>query len=203
MEVQPMDTVRGIETWHTVFHIRGGVPGFRVNDVMESWMDVRTLSSLRHRQDLDEGSRERERRFEIYPDSVYVEEGKEPLPTVTLPLDDGSFLYFVRTVPLEIGKEYSFDRYFRPDRNPVRIQVLRRERVRVPAGEFDAVVVRPIIKARGIFSENGRAEVWLTDDDRRLMVQMKSHLRFGSLSLYLRSYRPPTASDSSSVAGTK
>jgi uncharacterized protein DUF3108 len=201
MEVVPMDTVRGIETWHTIFRIRGGVPGFRVNDRMESWMDVRTLASLRHRQELSEGSRERERAFEIYPDSVFVEEGKEPVPTVTLPLDDGSFLYFVRTITLEVGKEYSFDRYFRPDRNPVRIQVLRRERVKVPAGEFDAVVVRPIIQARGIFSENGRAEVWLTDDDRRLMVQMKSHLKFGTLSLYLKSYRAPTAPDSASIAG--
>lgn len=203
MEVAPMDTVRGLETWHTVFRVKGGVPGFRVNDRMESWMDVRTLASLRHRQELSEGSRERERAFEIFPDSVYVEEGKEPQKTVTLPLDDGSFLYFVRTVPLEIGKEYSFDRYFRPDRNPVRIQVLRRERVRVPAGEFETVVVRPIIQARGIFSENGRAEVWLTDDDRRIMVQMKSHLKFGSLSLYLKSYRPATAPDSAAIASER
>jgi hypothetical protein len=61
------------------------------------------------------------------------------------------------------------------------------------------VVVRPIIKAKGVFSENGRAEVWLTDDDRRLMVQLKSHLKFGSLSLYLRSYQAPRP-DSASLA---
>lgn len=200
MEVGAMDTVRGRETWHTIFRVRGGVPGFRVNDLMESWMDVYTLASLRHRQELSEGSRERERSFEIFPDrGVFIENGKPPAETVALPLDDGSFLYFIRTMPLEVGKEYSFDRYFRPDRNPVRIQVLRRERVRVPAGEFDAVVVRPIIKARGVFSENGRAEVWLTDDDRRIMVQMKSQLKFGSLNLYLKSYRPPTVTDSASV----
>src|SRR5437773_2143430 len=84
-----------------------------------------------------------------------AQEGNQPQPTVVLPLDDGSFLYFLRTIPLEVGKEYSFDRYFRPDRNPVRIQVLRRERVSVPAGQFDAVVVRPIINAKGVFSENG------------------------------------------------
>lgn len=200
MEVVGIDTVRGRETWHTMFRVRGGVPGFRVDDRMESWMDTYTLASLRHRQELNEGSRERERQFEIYPDSgIFVENGREPQPTVLLPLDDGSFLYFLRTIPLEIGKEYSFDRYFRPDRNPVRIQVLRRERISVPAGTFETVVVRPIIKARGIFSENGRAEVWLSDDDKHLMIQMKSHLKFGTLSLYLRSYRAPTP-DSASLA---
>ena len=191
MEVVGLDTIRGHETWHTLFRVRGGVIGFRVDDRMESWMDTGTLASLRHRQELDEGPNERERQFEIYPDQgTYVENGRAPQPTVPLPLDDGSFLYFLRTIPLEVGKEYVFDRYFRPDRNPVRIQVLREEKITVPAGTFDAIVVRPIIKARGVFSENGRAEVWLSNDSRRVMLQMKSHMRLGSLSLYLKTYRP-------------
>jgi hypothetical protein len=199
MEVLGMDTIRGYQAWHTIFRIRGGVPGFRVNDRMESWMDATTLASLRHRQELSEGSRERERQFEIFPEKgTYTEDGGDHKPTVALPLDDGSFLYFLRTIPLEIGKEYSFDRYFRPDRNPVRIQVLRRETIHVPAGTFETVVIRPIINARGVFSENGRAEVWLTDDPRRLMVQMKSHLKFGSLSLYLKAYHP-AESDTTSI----
>lgn len=198
MEVAAIDTVRGREVWHSVFRIRGGVPGYRVNDRLESWMDTETLSSLRHWQDLSEGSRERERKFEIYPGDTYAENGREPAPTVAQPLDDGSFLYFIRTIPLEVGQTYSFDRYFRPDRNPVVIQVLRRETIRVPAGTFETIVIRPIIKSKGVFSENGRAEVWLTDDDRRLMVQMKSRLSFGSINLFLRSYRPAT-SDSSGV----
>lgn len=201
MQVMGLDTVRGREAWHIQFRVRGGVPGFRVNDRMESWMDTRSLASLRFYQQLDQGSYERERRFEIYPGSTFVEDEREPQPTVELPLDDGSFLYFIRTIPLEVGQEYVFERYFRPDRNPVRIQVLRKERIRVPAGEFETIVIRPIIKARGIFSEDGRAEVWLTDDDKRLMVQMKSHMKVGSLNLYLRSYTParPAASASDSV----
>jgi hypothetical protein len=201
MEIVGLDTIRGRETWHTLFRIRGGIPGFRVDDRMESWMDTHTLASLRHWQELDEGPNERERRFEIYPESVFVQNGQEPQPTVPLPLDDGSFLYFLRTIPLEVGKEYSFDRYFRPDRNPVRFHVLRRERISVPAGTFETIVVRPIIKARGVFSENGRAEVWLTDDSRRIMVQLKSHMKLGSLSLFLKGYTPPRmSSDSTTVA---
>lgn len=194
MEVAGLDTVRGRTTWHTVFRVSGGTFFYKVRDRLESWIDVRTLSSLRSLQDLNEGSRDRERHFEIYPErGVYVEDQKPEQPTVAAPLDDGSFLYFLRTIPLEVGQEYSFDRYFRPDRNPVRIRVLRKERIRVPAGEFDAIVVQPIIKSKGIFSENGRAEVWLSDDDRRIMLQMKSKLSIGSLNLYLKSYQPPPA----------
>jgi hypothetical protein len=71
--------------------------------------------------------------------------------------------------------------------------VLRRERVSVPAGTFNAIVVRPIIKTKGVF-ENGRAEVWLSDDSRRLIVQIKSKMRIGSLNLFLRSFRAATTS---------
>jgi hypothetical protein len=111
---------------------------------------------------------------------------------VPQPLDDASFLYFVRSMPLTVGETYTLQRYFKPDRNPVTIKVLRRERVKVPAGSFDAIVIQPIIKTSGIFSENGRAEIWLTDDSSRVMVQMKSQLSFGSLNLYLRSMKPGT-----------
>jgi hypothetical protein len=75
----------------------------------------------------------------------------------------------------------------------VTIRVLRKERIRVPAGTFDAIVVQPVIKTKGIFSENGHAEVWLADDPSHIMLQMKSGLSFGSINLYLKSYRPAPA----------
>lgn len=192
MEVRGIETVRGRRAFHTVFQVRGGVPFYRVNDVIESWFDVNTLASYRFHQDMHEGRRQRERRFEIFPDRrVFVEEvsGSGEEASVANPLDDGSFLYFIRTVPLTVGETYSFNRYFRPDRNPVTIRVLRRERVRVPAGEFNAVVIQPIIKTRGIFSEGGRAEIWLSDDENRMILQLKSRLSFGSLNLYLRDFQ--------------
>ena len=190
MEVSELDSIRGREAWHTSFGIRGGLAFYRVNDRYESWFDTRSLASLRYHQQIDQGSYERESQFEIYPDRrVFVDSKGLEQPTGADPLDDGSFLYFLRTIPLEVGREYTFERYFRLDRNPVRIRVLRRERVTVPAGTFDAIVVQPIIKTRGIFSEDGRAEVWLSDDEHRIMIQMKSRFSRFSLNLFLKSFR--------------
>ena len=189
MEVTGVDAVRGRDAWHTVFTIKGGVPLYRVDDRMESWIDTASFTSLRFHQESNEGRRHRTKRIEFYPErGMYVEEGSTPTdkPTVDEPLDEAAFLYFLRRVPLVVGESYSFDRYFKPDRNPIRLEILRRERVEVPAGTFDAIVVRPIIKAKGIFSENGQAEVWLTDDARHMMVQMKAKVSFGSLTLQLK-----------------
>ena len=191
MEVVGTEPIRGRESWHTVFQVRAGNLFYRVNDQFDSWIERSTGNSLRFTQNLNEGRRDVERKFEIYPErALFQEEGDTLEKSVRNPLDDGSFLYFIRSIPLVVGETYTFDRYFRPDRNPVTIKVLRRERVSVPAGEFDAIVVQPIIKTKGIFSEDGHAEVWLADDATRIMLQMKSGLSFGSINLYLTSYRP-------------
>ena len=191
MESVGYESVRGISALHVRFVVRGGTFFYKVNDVLESWIDTTQFTSLRHKQDLSEGTRDRERLFEFFPERrTFTENGASEQPGVADPLDEGSFLYFVRSVPLEVGRTYEFARYFRPDRNPVRIIVLRRERIKVPAGEFNTIVIQPIIKARGLFSEGGKAQVWLSDDSTRAMIQMKSSLPIGSLNLYLREYRP-------------
>ncbi len=188
MEVRGIDTVRGRPAYHTAFQLNGGIPFYKVDDVFESWFATDDLASLRFIQDQNEGTKERQHRYEIYPERQTYDDltdEKPEQPSVAEPLDDGSFVYFVRTVPLEVGKTYEFQRYFKPDRNPVTIRVLRRERVKVPAGTFDAVVIQPVIKTKGVFSESGHAELWISDDDRHMIVQMKSQLSFGSLDLYL------------------
>lgn len=189
MEVVGIDTVRGRPVWHTKLEIEGGIPGYRVHDVLESWFEIPTFHSLRYRQETVERNKHRLRVFEIFPDrGVYQENDKPELPTVEQPLDEGAFIYFVRGQPLELGQRYDFNRYFIPDRNPVTVIVDRREKIDVPAGSFPTIVIKPVIKAKGVFSQNGRAEIWFTDDDRRLMVRMETHVVFGTISLRLREF---------------
>lgn len=193
-KVDGIENVRGISAWHTIFRLKGGTFFYHVDDMFESWIDRKTFSSLRFYQTQQEGSNDRQKRYEIYPDrGMYTEMDKKPPrdhPGVKDPLDDGSFLFFVRTLPLEVGHTYESSRYFRPERNPIRVRVLRKETIEVPAGKFDCVVLQPAIKTPGIFSENGNAEVWLSDDSRHILVQLKSKLSFGSINLYLKSYKP-------------
>ncbi len=190
MEVRGIEKVRGRDAYHTMFRVQGGIPLFRVDDRFESWFTTDDLSSLRFYKDQDEGFKERAVRYDIFPERATYDEITDDKPeqkSISNPLDDGSFLYFIRTVPLDVGRTYRFERYFKPDRNPVTITVVRRETVTVPAGTFEAIVIQPTIKTPGIFGEGGHAEVWLSDDDRRLVLQVKSQLKIGSLNMYLKS----------------
>jgi hypothetical protein len=193
VEVLGRDTVRGREAWHTRFRVKGGVPMYRVDDVLESWIDTDCFQSLRFVQQLDERGKTRARRFEMYPERLaFTENDKPEQRSAPRPLDDGSFLFFVRTQDLVVGETYEYAQYFRPDRNPVVVRVIGRERVTVPAGTFDAIVLQPMIRAKGIFSEKGEARIWLTDDASRVMVKMTAKVAFGTLTMSLTSARPGT-----------
>ena len=195
MEVTSIDTVRGRDAYRAVFRVKGGILGYKADNTMETWIDTATIASLRFTQDFEQTGTDRKKHYEIFPDRmIYQERDKPEQPSVADPLDDAAFIYFIRTVPLEIGRAYSFDRYFKPDKNPVRIKVLRRETVKVPAGTYRTIVVQPIIKSKGIFSENSKAEIWFSEDVNRIMVQLKADLPVGSLNLYLTSARPPNLS---------
>jgi hypothetical protein len=188
MRVEGIDSVRGRAAYHVVFAIDGGIPFFRVHDRYESWIDVETLSSLRHRQHISEGRYKRNTTYEIFPERAEFQKDSEPVQaSVANPLDDGSFIYAVRVAGIRVGETRRDDRYFRPDRNPVVLTGLREDTVTVGAGTFVTTVVRPTIKTGGIFSENGEAQVWFTNDERRLPVMLKTKFAKFSLTLALQS----------------
>ena len=191
MRVDGIEIVRGRPAYRIVFTIDGGVPFFRVRDRYESWIDVQTLPSLRYRQQISEGRYTRNTTYEIYPERAAYQKNDEPLEaSVANPLDEGSLIYAARVAKLRVGETWRDDRYFMPDRNPVILTGLRAESITVNAGTFQAIVVKPSIKANGLFSENGDAQIWFSDDAARYPVQLKTKFSKFSLTLALQSVTP-------------
>lgn len=188
IEVARIDTVRGIPAYHFRFALSGGNSLYRLNSLLESWTRVDNLQSLRYQQDNNENGKVRQRRFEIYPDSgFYRQEGvKDSLPTVEHPLDDAAFLFYMRTQQLEVGREYRLDYYFRKDKNPVILRVEKEEEMELPDGtKVKCLVVAPIVGDRGLFAKRQEARVWITNDERRIPVQIRTRYPFGTIVLRL------------------
>lgn len=192
-EVTAVERIRGRPSYHLSFHMKGGALGWSMNDLQESWLDVQELYAHRFKQDLNQTTYERLRTLDFYPDDRVwrrVEKVDSGELASEKPLDDVSFLYWSRTLPLEVGETYEFNRYFKADGNPVVLKVLRRETVKVPAGTFNTIVVRPIIRTSGLFSDGGQAEVYYTDDEQRLIVLVKTKMSIGTMQLQLERYTP-------------
>jgi len=200
MTVEALDTVRGHTTYRARMQIDGGMMGLKVHDVYTSLFDVSTLQSWRFLREMNQVTYHATRHYEFYPEEgIWDNEDKEegendksgPLGS-SLPLDEIAFIYFLRQMELEVGKNYTMSRYFKEDGNPIEIRVLRKEQKEVDGGVFDCIVVQPIIQTSGLFAEGGEAEIYFSDDARRLMVYMKSNLQGfpGALELYLKEYQP-------------
>src|SRR2546423_2748197 len=145
MEVMGIDTVHNVETVHIRFRISGGALWYHLDQTIESWVGRYDFRSRRFSSIQDERDKHRESRYDIFPASgFYREEGRDTtFATVLEPLDDAAFLYWIRTVLLEVGKRYEYARYFRPDRNPVIIEVLGREKVSVAGKKWRGALGLP------------------------------------------------------------
>lgn len=95
-----------------------------------------------------------------------------------------SFFYF-RSVPLQVGTSYFIDIFDCKKLWNTEVQVLRREEIVTPLGRFKTVVIKPVLKFEGIFARTGDMFIWLTDDDRRIPVQMKSKVKIGNITATL------------------
>lgn len=95
-----------------------------------------------------------------------------------------SFFYF-RTIPLQVGTSYFIDVYDCNRLWNTEVKVLRREEIVTPVGRFKTIVIHPLLKYEGLFARTGDIFIWLTDDDRRIPVQMKSKVIVGSITATL------------------
>ena len=161
---------------------------FKVRDRYESYMDTTELYSLRYEKHVREGKFKRDEVVEFDQHghtAVYQDREVRIAPRTQ---DVLSALYYVRTLPLEVGQSVSVANHTDGKNYPLVINVLRRETVKVEAGTFDCLVLEPILRGPAIFTQKGRLTVWVTNDRYKMPVLMKSKVVIGSVAAVLKEY---------------
>ncbi len=160
---------------------------YKVRNRIESFWDTTGYFSRRFYENRREGGyREQNEILFDYDrgEALYQKDGQ----AIAIPpqcQDALSSFYYTRTQALPIGGSVIFDYHASHKSQPIEVRVLGRQRVDTPAGTFDCVVIEPVLKAGGIFKNQGRLVIWLTDDERRMPVMMKSKVTIGSISVIL------------------
>jgi hypothetical protein len=194
LSVLGIDTVRGHDAYHFRLTLAAGINlllyKYSARDTMQSWVDTATFQSLRFTQDQFDGGRVRKKRYEIFPDRKTFTDGDEAeQPSVANPLDDISFLFYVRTRDLPVGSSTEIPRHFKPASNPVVLRVLRKDTIEAAGKRWPTIVVQPVIKTSTMFAI-GEGQVWLSDDSAHVIVQINAKLSVGSITMTLRSFQP-------------
>jgi hypothetical protein len=171
----PID-VRGTSTYLLRFDSRIRIAFIPAASRSSSWFDPLRESSLRFLKHEQSPLTRHDESVDFYPDrkewkSANGETGQSLSNT---PLDELSFMYFIRTLPMTPGATYSFDRHFDAARSPTRVNVIRREIIPTPMGELRVVLVEMHVRDPRHYKGEGIIRIHLTDDGCRLPARIES-----------------------------
>ncbi|MCK4546888.1 MAG: DUF3108 domain-containing protein [Candidatus Eisenbacteria sp.] len=161
---------------------------YPVEDRVETWIDVERLVPLRHEKHLSEGTYHQDetivfdhgRGMAQYSDGEWV----EFRPGVQ---DILSALYFVRSLKFSQKGPILIENQTNRKNYTLEVRVLQEEWVTTPSGRYHCTVIEPFLKATGLFRQEGRLWIWLTNDEHRIPVKMKSKIKVGSITALLES----------------
>ena len=174
---------------------------YKVNDFYRTYVDVEGLFPWRFEQHIKEGNYQRD--FEAIFDQqnhkakTYTGEkdpkkfeGEFDIPEYTQ--DAMSAFYYYRTFDyskMKVGDVTTVQNFYKDQTYPLQVKYLGKETIEVPAGEFRCVKVEPLVQEGGLFKSEGSIVVWMTDDDRKMPVKVKTKVIIGSIDADLSEYK--------------
>jgi hypothetical protein len=171
---------------------------YKVRDTYESLTDIGMNHAIHYRKKKEgHGEKEVIVRFDWEEmETQYVRTGEDwsPVPLISGSFDPLSVFYALRTHDLEVGKEILVP--VSDGKNCVMglAKVLKRERIKVKMGEYDAYLIEPDMKdIGGVFekSDDAKIKVWVTADDKKIPLRFKSKVIVGSFIAELASIEGP------------
>ncbi len=184
IRVAGLEEYQGRQAYHFVLEAKSNRAVSFVFDFAtqeEAWFDAEALHSLRHRQFSIENDKER-RKDIVYDQArnLRIENG-EAKPASPHAVDPVSMVYYLRTLTPRVGASYVLRNQSDPANNPVTVRILKKERIRVPAGTFETYLVDLDVRTnQGFFKKGGENRIWVTADDRRIPVKISSKVGLGS-----------------------
>ncbi len=163
---------------------------YKVRDTLYSYVDVDGLYPLRYTKAANEGDYQRHFTvdFDHEKSKAFIADIDSGQSTISLPMfvqDIISSFYFMRTQEVIKGQNYTISVFDNGKVKDIKIEVIKNETVEVEAGTFDCIVVKTQI---GPFKNKSDLYIWLTDDQRKMPVLMKSKIAIGSIRAELESY---------------
>lgn len=126
---------------------------------------------------------EQERGVAHFRDNLKGHKADIAIPADTIDVY-GSF-YYIRYLPLEVGKSPSVNILDSKRQRRIAVRVLRKERIKTVFGELDTIVIQPMVASEGVFEGKGTVHIWLTDDERRIPVRARTKVSVGSVTATL------------------
>jgi hypothetical protein len=172
---------------------------YKVEDVIDSYVDRYGLFSWKFAKRLREGGYKADISVDYSPqDSIadvsftrykrrmrVVNKENYQVKTPPFVFDVLAAFYYSRTQDLEVGKSITIANHDNKKVYELEVKVYSKETIETDAGRFRCLFIEPLLKGEGIFKKKGRLKVWLSDDQYKIPVMMKSEVIVGHITTEL------------------
>ncbi|OQX21621.1 MAG: hypothetical protein BWK80_32705 [Desulfobacteraceae bacterium IS3] len=191
LEVMPIETFNGISAYHFVMTAES-IPAidliYKIRDRIDAYTDIGVNRSLLYKKKQKEGRSIRDitLSFDWDKKTAQYTNFKEVLPPI--PIMDGSFdplsaFYYTRLIDLK--ENMVIERPITDGKKNVigKVSVVRREKIKIGENTYDTYLLEPELReVGGVFekSKGAKLQVWVSADERKIPVRVKSKVAVGS-----------------------
>lgn len=163
----------------------------KVRDELVSTWDAQELISLKFSKKLNEGFYKQNRTIWYYPDidslkyQSYSFKQKRYNDSIFMPIEKEtqdilSAFYFTRLQDLSVGDELFINIAVDKKTYIAKVIVHKKEKKKTIFGKKECLVIEPILAGDAIFKQTGKIKIWVTNDEQKIPVLLKSKFIIGS-----------------------
>ena len=162
-----------------------------VKDRYDSFIDSQEYYSLKFEQVIREGKYKRDFRATFNYKENIAQTNFGDFPITTYVQDVLSAFYFSRTIDYtnyKPGQKIYLNNFYKDKTHPLEVKFIGRETIKVEAGTFRCIVIEPFMKEGALFKSEGRVLVYMSDDEKKIPVMVRTKVLIGSVDAELREY---------------
>lgn len=157
---------------------------YKVRDTYRSLVDIHGIFPWRFEQHIREGGYKRDFVADLDHrlQKAIVKDTSFKLEPFTH--DIVSAMYYVRSLPVENmtkGDTVHLKNFYKDSTFSLAVAIRGHQEIEVEAGTFDCVIVEPIVKAGGLFKSESNILVWMTRDERKIPVRVRTKVLIGNI----------------------
>ncbi|HTO16038.1 MAG TPA: DUF3108 domain-containing protein [Edaphocola sp.] len=165
---------------------------YKVEDTYESFIDTSTLLSMKFVRKVNENRKKKDEYVRLVPskNKAFTNFKEFTIPDCTQ--DVLSSVYYARNLDfnsMKNGSLISYNMFLDEEVHQLYIRYLGKETITTRYGTFTTFKLRPLLVEGTVFKGGEDMDVYVTDDDNRIPVRIKTKILVGSIIVDMVSFK--------------
>ncbi|MFT5778202.1 MAG: hypothetical protein ACI837_001158 [Crocinitomicaceae bacterium] len=161
---------------------------YAVNDVYQTYIDVKSVMPWYFKRDVNEGGYKINQYYTFKQNHYKVNNGKKDFKVKIATQDMISSFYKARTLNMKgmkKGKTFSFPVFMDDEVFNLKIKYVGDETIKIRKGKFKCHKFVPVVQKGRYFKHEDDVQFWITADQNKIPVMVKAKIPVGVVKLHL------------------